>query len=1147
MSLRYIIVILFVAQAYAQAQFLIAGKQFTRSVAEAGAKGEWVLYERGAPQTPESRRWLTRRVLVKSNSRAVNNALRSFTGASSVTQHGEYCVIEFGGSPDAALKGAAKLRQVPGVILAEPMLARQWQRRAQPTDPLFGYSAGNPGYQWHLHNTGQNNGVSGADIDVLSAWDEYRGTGVRIAIVDDGLEVTHPDLIDNVDVTHGHDFNDGDDDPSPGPDDSHGTACAGVAAARWNNGIGISGVAPEATLVGLRLIAAPTTDEDEAEAFSYLNDIIAVKSNSWGPFDNAYGTGGPGPLSAAALAEAATHGRGGKGTVFLWAAGNGNYSGDDSNYDGWANSPYAIAVSAINDRGKQAWYSEPGANILICAPSSGGKQGITTTDRSGPRGYNEESGTIEYPDYSDTAYTNTFGGTSSAAPAVAGVVALMLQANPTLTYRDIQEILVRTAQKNDEFDGGWVTNGAGYHFNIQYGAGLVDASAACSLAVGWSNVEPQQSRTMVDTNLALAIPDAEKTGVTHSFSVDASDNLRLEHVAVRVKVTHPYRGNLEYRLVSPSGVDVRLARSRFNDNGADLEWTFMTTHFWGERSQGDWTLRVVDHSVDDVGTLEEAAITFYGTPASAGVPLPVFTSDSIMVGRVGAEFRYQISASNFTTSYDVWGLPAGLIINTSTGMITGTPPGSGTFYATRVATNATGSSLDNAIFYFLPAAPSLSSAVEQPSETQIVPFGYSDWFLQSATTHDASDAAQSGAVGHEEYSGIEFTATGPARLSYHWKVSSEKNYDYLVLVVDDEVRDYITGEVDWTEVVTYLGPGPHNVDIYYIKDQEIAKGQDAGWVDELQIVPTNEVPTIVAETIVAYQNTYFRNYVEATHAPDSYSAMGLPPGLSMHAKSGLIYGKVAATGSYPVTIGATNSFGASTSTIVIQVDTVEQGLADAVDAASRAFTTPAPVAWVPQVLYARDGEDAARSGPTGNDQQSVMTTEVTGPCKVIFYWGVSSEEDYDFLRFLIDDVEQSAISGEVGWKRVGFLVPEGLHTLKWTYQKDEFTASGLDSGFVDSFSVSLDNDADGYHADMEDYFGTSDNDPNSRPIATLEVHPSPAVLRFPSVPGQDYLIEYSKDLTNWTATTVTATSELTTWTDLNAASRSLRFYRIGIP
>ncbi len=1132
-------------------QIAIGGKRFVRSPAEAGAKGEWVLYEKNAPQNEATRRWLTKQVLVEFQPGRSAAVLGGVAGAAKTTTRGKYVVVEFTGRPDAALSGAERIRTLPGVRSAEPMLAHQLFRRFVPNDPLFAYDASKAGYQWHLRNTGQNDGKAGTDVNVVTAWDSYKGAGVRIGIVDDGLETTHPDLAANVDLLNDFDFNDDDDDPTPGVDDFHGTACAGVAAAVGNNGLGVTGVAPNATLVGMRLISAPTTDADEASAFSFNKDIIHIKSNSWGPFDNAYGTGGPGALSLQAMEDAATTGRGGKGTVFLWAAGNGNGSGDDSNYDGWANSPYAIAVSAINDKGRASWYSEPGANILVCAPSNGGTQGISTTDHSGDEGYNEDGGTVEYPDFTDTDYTNTFGGTSSATPAVAGVVALMLEANPDLTYRDVQEILVRTAVQNDEFNGGWVTNGGGFHFNERYGAGLVNAQAATAMAASWTPVAPLQKVELTQSGLALPIPDADENGAFRTFTVPPVDNLRLEHVAVKVKATHTYAGNLEWRLTSPSGVQVRLARARFNDTAADLDWTFMTTHFWGERSEGDWKLEVIDRRIDDVGTLDDVTLTFHGTTTNPLLPPPAITSNWIIVGREGWPVEHQITASNFPTSYGAGtyfpgNLPAGLSLNPTTGLISGTPTETGLFQGYQSATNATGTTEEFAYYLILAAEPQLSEAVEQPASTKIIPFGFGDPFRQTAVTHDGVDAIETANVAHEEYSGIEFTVDGPARLDFQWKVSSEKNFDYLVLTVDGYVRDYITGETDWTVSTTDIGDGPHNIDIYYTKDQAVVKGQDKGWIDQIVITPTTTAPAITTETIQAYQGVYFRHQLEAAHAPSSYTAEDLPPGLTLHPASGLIYGSVATIGSYPVTIHATNSTGITTDTVIIDVASVAQGLADAIDAPAQTVTTSGDLSWTPQQLYTSDGEDAARSGPIDNLQESLMTTAVTGPCKVTFYWGVSSEKDYDFLRFYIDDAEQDAISGEVGWTRKGFLVPAGTHTLKWAYVKDDFTASGLDSGFVDQFAIHHDNDGDGIHSDLEEWFGTSDDDSTSLPRTVIS-RTSGTTLEFPSVSGNDYRVEYSDDLIEWRAVIVTATGPTTTWTDLNAVKKTRRFYRVVIP
>jgi subtilisin family serine protease len=1139
---RWILLSLLFAASFVQGQISVGGRSFVRSPNELGTKGEWVLYEKDAPQDEANRRWLTKKVLVELN--GTNAAsLSQLPGVAKSQARGKYAVVEFTGSATAAVDGAKQLMRLPGVRSAEPMLARQMEHRFVPNDPFFAHNPANPGYQWHLQNTGQNSATAGIDLKVVPTWDSYRGTGIRIGILDDGLQVSHPDLLTNADTLNDRDFNDLDDDPTPGTGDFHGTACAGVAAARGNNGIGVTGVAPEASLVGLRLIAAPTTDADEADAFAFKKDIIDVKSSSWGPSDSAYGYGGPGPLSVAALADAVTLGRGGKGTVFLWAGGNGNYNGDDSNYDGWAASPYAIAVAAIGDDGEAAPYSEPGANVLVCAPSNGGTQGVTTTDITGSTGYNAGTGS----DYTNGDYTNSFGGTSSATPAVAGVVALMLQANPNLGYRDVQEILMRTATTNDPNDGGWVTNGAVFDFHHRYGAGLVNAQAATTMATTWTNLPARETRSQSSPGLALSIPDGGSAGLTHTFTVNAGDSLRLEHVTVSVKATHPRRGQLEWWLTSPSGVSVRLARARGNDTGANIDWTFMSTHFWGERSEGEWKLQVYDTDLADFGTLDEASISFHGTVPTGGLPAPVITSNLIIVGREGAELRHQVTASNFATSFGHFGLPPGLTMNSSTGLITGTTSWVRDYNTVLIATNATGSTLENALFYILPADPDLSTAVEQPTSLKIVPFGYGDWFSQPTITHDGVDAAQSAPVAHEEYSGMEFTVVGPMRLSYQWKVSSEANFDYLVLTVDGYVKAYITGEVDWTQVTQDIGPGTHNVDIYYLKDEAIVAGQDAGWVDEMTLTPITMPPVVTSGTVNAYENTALRHQIVATNAPTSYSATGLPAGLLLSTTTGLIYGSTSVIGTHSITLEATNDFGTGAATLNLVVGSVAEGLAAAIDAPAQDIASAGDLSWQPQSLYSHDGSDAARSGAIEDLEDSIMSTTITGPVKLTFYWGISSEPDYDYLRFYIDDVEQEAISGEVGWTLKEFTVPAGTHTLKWAYIKDDFVRGGLDSGFVDEFHLYSDGDGDGYWADEEAAFGTSDTDPGTGPSAVVSIAVGGATVQFPSVIGRQYRLQYSVDLQTWTNVTVTATSTTTTWTDPSANMEALRFYRVAAP
>jgi hypothetical protein len=176
-----------------------------------------------------------------------------------------------------------------------------------------------------------------------------------------------------------------------------------------------------------------------------------------------------------------------------------------------------------------------------------------------------------------------------------------------------------------------------------------------------------------------------------------------------------------------------------------------------------------------------------------------------------------------------------------------------------------------------------------------------------------------------------------------------------------------------------------------------------------------------------------------------------------------------------------------------------------------------------------------------------MSTQVTGPAKATFYWGISSEADYDYLRFYIDDVEQEAISGEVGWTLKEFIIPAGTHTLKWAYIKDDFVRSGLDSGFVDEFKLYADADGDGFWADEEAAFGTSDTDPGTGPSAVVSIAVGGATVQFPSVIGRQYRLQYSVDLQTWTNVTVTATSNTTTWTDPSANMEALRFYRVAAP
>ncbi|MFH1018998.1 MAG: S8 family serine peptidase, partial [Pseudomonadota bacterium] len=529
-----------------------------------------------------------------------------------------------------------------------PLWFEQVFRRTVQDDPLFAE-------QWFLHNIGQHGGVAGQDINVTGVWPDYDGRGVVLGVVDDGLELGHPDLAPNVSPLWHYDYVDNDADPTAG---AHGTEVAGVAAARAFNGRGGRGVAPGAQLVGLRLLdEAGFIDElAEVEAFSNGAGVIDVFNNSWGPPDGEDGAFvGPSLLVRTAMEEAIAHGRRGLGNIFVWAAGNGGPT-DNSNLDGYANLRYTIAVTATTNTGQAAPYAEPGANILVNAPSGGGSAEVATTDRTGAAG--ENSGNT-FDDCADPDYTTIFSGTSSSAAVVSGLAALMLEANPGLSWRDVQAVLALSAQKNDPRHGSWKENGVGFPVSTQYGFGRVDAAAAVRTALAWRDpVAQEQESAQYVRNIRRGIPDNDPAGV--SDSIEVAENLRVESVEVTVNIPdHTYWGDIDIRLVSPSGTEVQLASSRyltpaFLGSGYQL-WTLGDVLHAGELSRGTWRIMVSDREAADVGTLFSWAMKIYGTPVPetvAALPLGcaprIFGTEAVSIGRIAAGVNHH--GSQFSRS-----------------------------------------------------------------------------------------------------------------------------------------------------------------------------------------------------------------------------------------------------------------------------------------------------------------------------------------------------------------------------------------------------------------------------------------------------------------------------------------------------------------
>ncbi len=359
----------------------------------------------------------------------------------------------------AALRALHQLQREPGVRVELDMV-RQHDPSHLPLDPLYPR-------QWHHQNRGERDAVAGVDGRVSEAWDLTLGhRDVIIAINDDGVALDHEDL--GFDILPPLNYPSGwEGRLSVGAFGGHGTSVAGVSAAAGSNGYGGSGVCPGCRVLphwfGEFGASGGITDRDIADGFIRMVDAgAAVINNSWGAAGGdprfvvqTFGVGIIPLLVASAFDYAEAEGRDGKGTVIVFAAGNSNQIMND-----YGTYPSVVAVAAVDDQGLKSYYSNYGALIDVAAPSNGGLNGITTT--AAPSGY-----------------TNSFGGTSSAAPFVSGVAGLIISANPALTAAEVRDILRATARPIDPVWGEWSGGVSPY-----YGAGLVNAYAAVKLALG---------------------------------------------------------------------------------------------------------------------------------------------------------------------------------------------------------------------------------------------------------------------------------------------------------------------------------------------------------------------------------------------------------------------------------------------------------------------------------------------------------------------------------------------------------------------------------------------------------------------------------------------------------------------------------------
>ena len=530
------------------------------------------------------------------------------------------------------IKLANRLLRQPGVQVAEPNLVIQLEGLYRPVDDRYPQ-------QWHLFHQGGSQLAAGSHIHAEAAWNMTRGSrSVVVAVADDGFDLDHPDLQGMGKLVAPIDLKDRDAVPLPlQSHENHGTAVAGLAIGE-ENGIGIVGVAPGCAFLPIRttgFIDDASMEQLFGEAVSRGAAVIAC---SWSPASNYF------PLTLRqtnAITQAATAGRNGKGCVVIFAAGNANrpvsgtineaqwprnaLSGPIKWLNGFTAHPDVITVSASTSLNAKAAYSNWGPHIAIAAPSNNAPPsmalpqvgtvatgpevrqslpglGMVTSDRTGGSGYDT------------SAYTQTFGGTSSACPVVAGVVGLMLSVNPNLTAQEVREILQTTADKivdpkPDPQLGLYYGTYDGRGHSQWFGYGKVNARAAVQAAQSraWSQrrvrqVISQQNRT------ALVIPDNQPTGVESTIVVSQAGT--VADLQVQVSLQHEFLGDLSLTLVAPTGQTV-LIQGRTLGRQTTLRQTYnlqtapALMAMIGQTALGAWKLRIIDHAPAAMGRLLE--------------------------------------------------------------------------------------------------------------------------------------------------------------------------------------------------------------------------------------------------------------------------------------------------------------------------------------------------------------------------------------------------------------------------------------------------------------------------------------------------------------------------------------------------------------
>ncbi|OPX56568.1 Regulatory P domain of the subtilisin-like proprotein convertase [Oceanospirillum multiglobuliferum] len=471
--------------------------------------------------------------------------------------------------------------------------------------------------QWYLERLGI------VDTAFNRSTNKTNTNPVTVAVLDQKIDYNHPDLRRNLDLNNSCHFSES---SNIYQSVEHATEVSGIIAADNSNNAGINGIATHTLIRGFNILNSKGSNTEWGVALGAADstqaDGVDIFNQSYGypiPDDNGFvNYQDNSVLAEGILSEAVQSRRSGKGALYFKAAGNfyesttpcSTYNRklpyQSANMDPDNNIPYNIVVGSVDEQDKRACYSASGSSLFFVAP---GNQLLATS--------------------SNNQY-ELFSGTSAATPVASGIAALILERHPNLGWRDVRHIMLASAEQVDEkiqpvslslSDGTyiaepqWQTNGAEYQYHNWYGFGRLNASKALAMAGNYGGLLPtQQIKTSSLITPSQSIPDNSVKGAQSVYS--DNNNLRVESVQLSINLTHARLADLSIELISPSGMRSILLTPRNGyavpSSQTRFDFVLLSQAFYGETSQGEWTLKVVDTKSGVIGTLNDWTMTLYG-------------------------------------------------------------------------------------------------------------------------------------------------------------------------------------------------------------------------------------------------------------------------------------------------------------------------------------------------------------------------------------------------------------------------------------------------------------------------------------------------------------------------------------------------------